>query len=167
MQNKKNLAMLMIGCLVAISILVAGNTKFYNTNAQPMNDMTNNSQANWTGSIDIMTVIRDAFDPLIQINLSNATSIAEKHVGEKSSAVASFIHPTNGYLVYITYVIDENKQVTKVIIDAGNGQILETTQMTIEEFMHKIHSGMKSAPNGMGMMDSGMKSAPNGMGMMG
>ena len=138
--------------IVAISFLAAGISMVSGVNAQPINNMTSSPQANWTGSIDIISVIRDAFDPLIQITLSNATSAAQQHVGDKSSAIASFIHPVNGYLVYITYVIDENNQVTKVVTDAGNGQILETSQMTIEEFMHKVHSGMKSMPSQMAML---------------
>jgi len=154
MQHKRNLGILMMGSIVAISFLAAGSIMVPNANAQPMkvNNMTSAPQANWTGSIDIISVIRNAFDPLIQITLSDATSAAQQHVGEKSSAIASFIHPVNGYLVYITYVIDANNQVIKVITDAGNGQILETSQMTIEEFMHKVHSGMKSMPGQMGMM---------------
>ena len=142
----------MMGSIVAISFLAAGSSIVSNANAQPMNNMTSAPQANWTGSIDIVSVIRNAFDPLIQVTLSNATSAAQQLVGEKSSAIASFIHPVNGYLVYITYVIDENNEVTKVITDAGHGQILETSQMTIEEFMHKVHSGMKSMPGQIGMM---------------
>lgn len=141
-----------MGSIVAISFLAAGSSIVSNANGQPMNNMTSTPQANWTGSIDIVSVIRNAFDPLIHVTLSNATSAAQQLVGEKSSAIASFIHPLNGYLVYITYVIDENNQVTKVITDAGHGQILETSQMTIEEFMHKVHSGLKSMPGQMGMM---------------
>jgi len=152
MQSNGNLGILMMGSIVAISFLAVGSSLLSNANAQPMNNMTSAPQANWTGSVDIKSVIRNAFDPLIQVTLSDATSAAQQHVGEKSSAIASFIHPVNGYLTYITYVLDGNNQVTKVITDAGNGQILETSQMTIEEFMHKVHYGIKSMPGPMGMM---------------
>lgn len=138
-----NRGILILGLITAISVLVTGNYFMVTADAQITPSMKN-EEGNWTGSIQINSIIRDAFDPLIQVTLSDAASSAQKHVGENSSAIASFIHPSKGYLVYMTYVLDGDSQVTKVIVDAGNGQILDSSKMSIEEFMNKFHPSKQS-----------------------
>lgn len=109
-----------------------------NTNATTT---TNNQNSNWTGSVDISKVIRDSFDPLIKISLSEAITHAETNIGNDTSAVAAFIHPVKGYLVYVVYLLNNQNEATKVIIDVGTGEILKTKKMTIEEMMSKFHHG--------------------------
>jgi hypothetical protein len=107
------------------------------------NTTTDSLNSNWTGSVDITKVIRESFDPLIKISLSDAITKAETTIGNDTSAVAAFIHPVKGYLVYIIYLLDNQNEVTKVITDVGTGEILKTKKMTIEEMMFKFHhSGM-------------------------
>ena len=103
------------------------------------NATTDNQNSNWTGSVDISKVIRESFDPLIKISLSEAITNAENNIGNDTSAVAAFIHPVKGYLVYVIYLLDNQNEVTKVIIDVGTGEILKTKKMTIEEMMFKFH----------------------------
>ena len=109
-----------------------------NTNATTT---TNNQNSNWTGSVDISKVIRESFDPLIKISLSEAITNAETKIGNDTSAVAAFIHPVKGYLVYVVYLFNNQNEATKVIIDVGTGEILKTKKMTIEEMMFKFHQG--------------------------
>lgn len=105
------------------------------------NTTTDNPNSNWTGSVDISKVIRESFDPLINISLSEAITNAETNIGNDTSAVAAFIHPVKGYLVYVIYLLNNQNEVTKVITDVGTGEILKTKKMTIEEMMLKFHRG--------------------------
>jgi uncharacterized membrane protein YkoI len=122
-----------------------------NAQAQPMTsemtkmDTQKNSSdiqnSNWTGSVDISKVLREAFNPLIKVSLSEAINKAELNIGNNSSAVAAFIHPVNGYLVYVIYLLNDHNEVTNVITDVGTGNILNVKKMTIEEMMFKFHHG--------------------------
>ena len=56
-------------------------------------------KSNWTGTVDISKVIRESFNPLIKVSLSEAINKAELNICNNTSAVAAFIHPVNGYLV--------------------------------------------------------------------
>jgi uncharacterized membrane protein YkoI len=114
--------------------------------------------ANWTGSVQILPTIMQAFKSQIHINLNEATTNALQAVGTNSSAVAAFIHPESGFLVYNVFVMDgNNNNIHKVIVDAGNGKVLSNQQMSMMQMMAIMHPGMTMMhPGGMGMMDSGM-----------
>jgi hypothetical protein len=120
--------------------------------------------SNWTGSVEISKVLRESFNPLIKISLSDAINNSELEIGHNSSAVAAFIHPVKGYLVYVIYLLDDQNEVTKVITDVGTGNILNVTTMTIEEMMLTFHNGgmTKSTNQSFGkdkMMDAMMLNA--------
>jgi hypothetical protein len=76
--------------------------------------------------------------------LSEAVNKSELTIGNNSSAVAAFIHPVNGYLVYVIYLLNDNNEVAKVITDVGTGDILNVKNMTIEEMMFNFHHGGKT-----------------------
>ena len=144
-----------LGLLACTSFLVlflfTYNSIPMNAKAQPMTsemtimDTQKNSSdiqnSNWTGSVDISKVLREAFNPLIKVSLSEAINKAELNIGNNSSAVAAFIHPVNGYLVYVIYLLNDHNEVTNVITDVGTGNILNVKKMTIEEMMFKFHHG--------------------------
>ena len=114
--------------------------------------------ANWTGSVQILPTIMQAFKSQIHINLNEATTNALQAVGTNSSAVAAFIHPESGFLVYNVFVMDgNNNNIHKVIVDAGTGKVLSNQQMSMMQMMAIMHPGMTMMhPGGMGMMGSGM-----------
>jgi hypothetical protein len=144
-----------LGLLACTSFLVlflfTYNSIPMNAKAQPMTsemtimDTQKNSSdiqnSNWTGSVDISKVLRESFNPLIKVSLSEAINKAELNIGNNSSAVAAFIHPVNGYLVYVIYLLNDHNEVTNVITDVGTGNILDVKKMTIEEMMFKFHHG--------------------------
>src|ERR687898_3270021 len=70
--------------------------------------------SNWTGSVEISKVLRETFNPLIKFSLSEAINKSELTIGNNSSAVAAFIHPVNGYLVYVISLFNDNNPVAKV-----------------------------------------------------
>jgi len=144
-----------------------------NQTYQSPNSMTMNS-ANWTSSISLFSPIMDAFKSRIHTTLNDATTDALKAIGGglNSSAVAAFIHPERGFLVYDVFVLDASNNIHRVLVDPGNGKVLSVKSMSLMDMMAKMHPsmGMMGSPgmmgHGMGMMGSpGMMG--HGMGMMG
>jgi hypothetical protein len=102
--------------------------------------------------------------------LSDAATTAEGSVGNDSHAVAAHIDEQNGYLVYNVMVIDPSMNLSKVIVDPGNGQVMLSEQISKEEHM-MMHGMGKQNMMGPGMMMSpqqgrGMMMGPMNQGMM-
>jgi predicted PurR-regulated permease PerM len=150
MFDKKEFALL-AGTFFLVSFLFVHNSISVDVQAQQLTglmttmDTQKNSSdpnnSNWTGSVEISKVIRESFNPLIKISLSEAIDKSELNIGNNSSAVAAFIHPVNGYLVYVVYLLNDRNEVAKVITDVGSGDILNVTDMTIDEMMFNFHHG--------------------------
>ena len=121
---------------------------------------------NWTGSISLFSPILDAFKSKIHTTLNDAITSAINSVGgtgaggsNASSAVAAFVHPERGFLVYNVFVLDPGNNIHRVIIDPGNGKILSNQQMSMMDMMFMMHPSMgmgSMMDRGMGMMDHGM-----------
>ena len=147
---KKEISLL-VGIVFFVSFLFLYNVMPIDVHAQQSkngitisdtNKNTSDAQnSNWTGSVEISKVLREAFNPLIKISLSEAINKSELNISNNSSAIAAFIHPVNGYLVYVIYLLNDHNEVTKVITDVGTGNILNTKKMTIEEMMFNFHQG--------------------------
>jgi uncharacterized membrane protein YkoI len=147
-------------------------------NKQQQNPFSmSSSSQNWTGTISLFSPIIDAFKSKIHTTLNDATTNAIKAVagGSNSSAVAAFIHPEGGFLVYDVYVLDSNNNIHRVIVDPGNGKILSNQRMSVMDMMSMVHNpmGMMMGGPSMGMMGGpdmmmqhGMMGGPS-MGMMG
>src|ERR1051325_8866884 len=134
------------------------------TNGPKSMMMTGNRGANITGSVPLLPTMMQALKSRVHTNLNDATTTALKSVGGNSSAVAAFIHPENGFLVYNVIVLDSNNNIHRVIVDAGNGKVLSSQSMSMTNMMMG-HGGA-----GMGMMGPGMGMMGHGgagMGMMG
>jgi uncharacterized membrane protein YkoI len=125
---------------------------------EPRGMMMTTRGENVTSSINLMNIITNALGSQIKVSLSNATTTAENSVGNNSHAVAAHLGDENGYLVYTIFVLDPNMNFNRVLVDPGNGQVLSSKQMSMEEHL-KMHKGMM----GPGMMGPGMM----GPGMMG
>jgi uncharacterized membrane protein YkoI len=138
----------------------AQTTNASDTNMMAPRDMmmTMYGGENITSSINLMSTIGNAIESQVKVSLSNATTTAETSVGNNSHAVAAHVGDVNGYLVYTIFVLDPNMNFNTVIVDPGNGQVLSTKQMSMEEHA-MMHKGMM----GPGMMGPGMM----GPGMMG
>src|SRR5215208_4371503 len=123
---------------------------------------------NVTSSINLMNIITNALGSQIKVSLSNATTIAENSVGNNSHAVAAHLGDENGYVVYTIFVLDPSMNFNTVIVDPGNGQVLSSKQISMEEHL-MMHKGMMGpGMMGPGMMGSGMMgSGMMGPGMMG
>ncbi len=166
----------------------------------PMMSMSSGLQnQNWTGSISLASPILDMFKSKIHTTLNSAITSAIGAVGggatgaaagsnASTAAVAAFIHPENGFLVYNVFVLDPSNNIHRVIVDPGNGRVLSNQQMSMMEMMFMMHHPsmgmggmMMGPPHGMDMLQHGMMmgrgggtsmgmgmmdTSPQGMGMM-
>ena len=117
---------------------------------------------NWTGSISLFSPIIDAFKSKIHTTLNDATTNAIKAVGggSNTSAVAAFIHPERGFLIYHVLVLDPSNIMHSVIVDPGNGKVLSNQPISLMDIMSMAHPPMGTMMGGTWMMD-------HGIGMMG
>jgi len=66
------------------------------------------------------------YSNLTQITLVDAMTIAEKKVTDSKSMYAK-LSPINGYLVYKVVMTNDDHEYSKVLVDAGNGEVLYVT----------------------------------------
>jgi len=110
---------------------------------------------NITASIDFMSAITKAIASQIKTSLSDASSAAEKSIGNNSHAVAAHISDENGYLVYVVVITDSNGKVHKLIIDPANGKILLSRELSGFEALMMLHQGMGTGDHNYPMMRPG------------
>ena len=101
---------------------------------------------NIAGSIPLGPTIAKAISSQVHVSLANASITAEKAVGANAHAAAVRIGVVHGFLVYMALVVDSNNNFHGVLVDAGNGKVLASTQMSMMAMMQ----------SGMGMMGPGM-----------
>ena len=99
-----------------------------------------------------MSAIAKAIASQIKTSLSDASSAAEKSIGNNSHAVSAHVSDENGYLVYVVAIVDSNGKLHKVIIDPSNGKILVSRELSGFEALMMLHQGMNSGGHGMSMM---------------
>src|ERR671933_1815394 len=159
-----------------ISITMTPNTQ-QQQNPYSMSMRSGLQNQNWTGSISLFSPILDAFKSKIHTTLNDAIISSINSVGgtgaggsNASAAVAAFIHPERGFLVYNVFVLDPSNNIHRVIIDPGNGKVLSNQQMSMMEMMFMMHPSMRMGSMMMGawpgMMDHDMGIMDHGM-MMG
>src|SRR2546428_11065510 len=122
--------------------------------------MMGTSGPNITGTIQLGPTIAKAISSQVHVSLANASTTAEKAVGANVNAAAVRIGVVHGFLLYMALVVDGNNNFHGVLVDAGNGKVLASTQMSMAAMMQ---SGMGVNLMGPGMMGPGMM----GPGMMG
>jgi uncharacterized membrane protein YkoI len=121
------------------------------TGQNQSNMMVGTSGPNITGTIPLEPTIVKAISSQVHVSLANASIIAEKAVGANAHAAAVRIGVVHGFLVYMELVVDSNNNFHGVLVDAGNGKVLASTQMSMAAIMQM---GMMGP--GMGMMGPGM-----------
>ena len=121
--------------------------------------MMGTSGPNITGTIPLEPTIVKAISSQVHVSLANASITAEKAVGANAHAAAVRIGVVHGFLVYMALVVDSNNNF-HVLVDAGNGKVLASTQMSM---MAMMQSGMGINLMGPGMMGPGMGMMQPGM----
>ena len=122
--------------------------------------MMGTSGPNITGTIPLEPTIAKAISSQVHVSLANASITAEKAVGANAHAAAVRIGVVHGFLVYMALVVDSNNNFHGVLVDAGNGKVLASTQMSM---MAMMQSGMGVNLMGPGMMGPGMGMMQPGM----
>jgi hypothetical protein len=156
-----------------ISITMTPNTQQQQQqNTYSMGMRSGLQNQNWTGSISLFSPMLDMFKSKIHTTLNSAITSAISAVGggaagsnASAAAVAAFIHPENGFLVYNVFVLDPNNTIHRIIVDPGNGKVLSNQPMSMMEMMSMMHPSMGMGMGGMMMGQPGMM-MDNGMGMM-
>jgi hypothetical protein len=115
---------------------------------------------NITGSVPLGTILAKAIASQVHVSLANASITAEKAVGANAHAAAVKIGVVHGFLVYMALVVDSNNNFHGVLVDAGNGKVLASTQMSMAAMEQ---SGMGINLMGPGMMGPGMGMMQPGM----
>src|SRR5215216_4461126 len=94
------------------------------------------------GTINLEQTIFQAINSQINTSLTQAMTTAEKLVGNGAFAVAAFGSEEGGYFAYRIILATPGMKFYNVKVDPGNGQILETQQVSQKELdkMHKEHS---------------------------
>jgi len=171
--TRRNMILSIAAVLLAVSL---GATSLSVASFEPVAAQTSNNSSNMsgagqnqskmnmgtygpniTGSIPLGPTIAKAIASQVHVTLAIASTTAEKAVGANANAAAVRIGVVHGFLVYMALVIDSNNNFHGVLVDAGNGKVLASTQMSMAAMMQ---SGM-----GINLMGPGMM-GPS-MGMMG
>ncbi|MDQ6863101.1 MAG: hypothetical protein M3044_04690 [Thermoproteota archaeon] len=119
---------------------------------------------NITGSVALGPTIAKVIASQVHVSLANASTVGEKAVGANAHAAAVRIGVVHGFLVYMALVVDSSNNFHGVLVDAGNGKVLASTQMSMAAIMGPSMGMMGPS---MGMMGPSMGMMGPSMGMMG
>lgn len=95
---------------------------------------SNQSNENWTGTVSVQSLksgIMDTVKSKVKVDIADATSTAQKALGNGGRIGIITLAPVNGYLVYQAYGIDSSNVVHRLIIDVGNASMLDNTKINI------------------------------------
>ena len=102
-------------------------------------------EANWTGTVPVDSIRNDVIQSVkskVNITVSQAESAARESIGDGSEVFSVMVAPVNGYMVYVVHGIDSSNEIFTAIVDAGNGQVLESGDMEMGGFgPWKNHGG--------------------------
>jgi uncharacterized membrane protein YkoI len=90
------------------------------------------------GSVNVIENIKNMFKENAKVSFTAASETAQKQI-PNGTILGGHIGVTQGYLTYTYFVVDPTKQTGyRVIIDAGNGKVLYTSQgLPIGPFNHQ------------------------------
>jgi uncharacterized membrane protein YkoI len=110
------------------------------------------------GSISVKDNIKNFLKENIKIPFISAAETAQKQI-VNGTVLGGHLGQTQGYLTYTYFVIDPVKEtVQKVIIDAGNGQVLYTAEgKHMDSFSQLPMSGPLGVEKGHGSFDGPWK----------
>jgi uncharacterized membrane protein YkoI len=94
------------------------------------------------GSINVGQQIKNLFKEDIKVPFTTAAETAQKQI-PNGTILGGHLGVAQGYLTYTYFVVDPAKETGhKVIVDAGNGKVLYTSQgIPISSFGHFGHPG--------------------------
>ena len=111
------------------------------------------------GTLNIMETMYQAIESKFNVTLTDAINTAEQSVGNGSYAMSANGEEKDGFLVYSVILGSPDMKFTKVLVDPGNGEVLQTKNISMMEWMMMMHS--------QGHQDMGMKAMHGGSGSYG
>ena len=102
----------------------SNSTNMTSTNGNTTSKSITTNATTPIGTIPLSNTMSNAVFSKTKVNLSNAVSIAEKAVDNKSHAISARLGTDNGYLVYIIWIVDGNNSMHRLVVDPGNGKVL-------------------------------------------
>jgi uncharacterized membrane protein YkoI len=115
-----------------------------------MMGVENKTHEKINGTIDIMNTMYQAIESKVNTTLTQAITTAEQHVGNSSYAMSANGEEKGGVLVYSIILGSPDMKFNKVLVDPGNGQVLQSKELSMMDWMMMMHSG---GHEGMKMMD--------------
>jgi uncharacterized membrane protein YkoI len=118
------------------------------------------------GTLNVMETMYQAIEAKFNVTLADAITTAEQAVGNGSYAMSANGEEKDGFLVYSIILGSPDMKFTKVLVDPGNGEVLQTKNISMMEWMMMMHSqghqdmGMKGMHGG--GYDKGMKGSGSG-----
>ncbi len=93
--------------------------------------------ANWTGTVPLESVRDDLIESIkskVNVSVSETESAAKQALGDGSEVCCVTLAPINGYLVYVVHGIDSSNNPHRIIVDAGDGQVLDNAEVDFGGF---------------------------------
>ncbi|HEY7079331.1 MAG TPA: PepSY domain-containing protein [Nitrososphaeraceae archaeon] len=114
----------------------SNNNNNNNNNNAYMNQVSTIPKIN--GSVNVVENIKNMFKENAKVSFTAASETAQKQISN-GTILGGHLGVTQGYLTYTYFVVDPSKQTGyRVIIDAGNGKVLYTSQgLPIGPFNHQ------------------------------
>jgi hypothetical protein len=106
------------------------------------------------GTLNMMETMYQAIEAKFNVTLTDAITTAEQSVGNGSYAMSANGEEKDGFLVYSVILGSPDMKFTKVLVDPGNGEVLQTKNISMMEWMMMMHS--------QGHQDMGMKGMQGG-----
>ena len=123
------------------------------------------------GTINVMETMYQAIESKFNVSLADAVTTAGQSVGNGTDAMSANGEEKDGFLVYAIILGSPDMKFTKVLVDPGNGEVLQTKEISMMEWMMMMHSqghqdmGMKGMHGGGGGgYDKGMMGSGQGYG---
>jgi uncharacterized membrane protein YkoI len=118
--------------LVLISVVAVGIVASAIVIALPIktavSSLKDSQMANLTGSVNVKEAMKNFIKENQKVTFSQASQTAQSEINN-GTVVAGRLGITQGYLVYTFLVLNGgNETMSKVIVDAGNGQVLHTSE---------------------------------------
>src|SRR5262249_8305311 len=150
--RKRNVVVLIVTVII-VSVAMSRSQYIHYVGAQTRSNITTGmmggnklnmtigaSGPNITGSVSLAPLIAKAIASRVNVSLVNAATIAEKAVGTNAHAVSIRLAVIHGFLVYRALIVDSNYGFHIVLVDAGNGKVLSSAQLSIANML--MHRGM-------------------------
>lgn len=122
---------------------------------KPMMGQEHKKYQKINGTLNIMETMYQAIEEKFNTTLPEAISAAEQAVGNGSFAMSANGAEKDGFLVFEVMLGSPNMEFTKVLVDPGNGEVLQTKPLSMMEWMMMMHSQGNESKEMKGMHGKG------------